>query len=238
MKTDLKRWLVCTLLACGTAHAAVTVEKNASGIVVHNGEETVNVAVCGPSVLHVVASPKGAKGASPETPWLIKPCEGGVFDLLQDEKQATLKTADVQLTVDLRNALLKFRNANGETLLAESPKRPRTYTPQNVNGEDVLQVTNRFFIGPSEGFYGLGQHQNGVFNYRGNVVELAQANTDVALPLLVSTNGYGLLWNTASHSWFDNRFPTEMTLTAKAADAIDYFFIYGPEMDDVVHRYR
>ena len=238
MKTEWMKSLGCLLMVCATAHASVTVEKNVSGIVVRNGEEAVTVSVCGPSVLHVVASPKGATGASPETPWLVKPCQASAFDFAQDDKYATLKTADVQLTVSLRDALLTFRNTNGDTLLAESPKRPRTYTPQNVNGEDVLQVTNRFFIGPSEGFYGLGQHQNGVFNYRGNVVELAQANTDVALPLLVSTNGYGLLWNTASHSWFDNRFPTEMTLTAKAADAIDYFFIYGPEMDDVVHHYR
>ncbi len=114
----------------------------------------------------------------------------------------------------------------------------RVYTPAVVNGENVYHTKTRFFIGPSEGFYGLGQHQSGVFNYRGNVVELAQANTDVAMPLLLSTNGYGILWNTASHSWFDNRFPTEMTLSAKAADAIDYYFLYGPEFDQIIHEYR
>jgi len=39
---------------------------------------------------------------------------------------------------------------------------------------------------------GLGQDQNGAFNYRDSLVELGQANTDVAVPLLVSTNGYGI----------------------------------------------
>jgi alpha-D-xyloside xylohydrolase len=29
-----------------------------------------------------------------------------------------------------------------------------------------------------------------------------------------------------------------MTLSAEAADAIDYYFIYGPEMDQVIHTYR
>jgi len=107
-----------------------------------------------------------------------------------------------------------------------------------INGEKVYHVTERFMADPLEGIYGLGQHQSGVFNYRGAVIELAQANTNVAIPFLISTNGYGLMWNTASRSLFDDRFFLEMKLTANAADAIDYYFIYGPEMDQVIHRYR
>jgi alpha-D-xyloside xylohydrolase len=225
-------------LACAAEKPAIQVRKEASGLVMRNGDETVHVSVCGPNVLHVVAGPGDPKGASPHTPWLIKQCEPGLFDVTEDGEEAVLSTADVKLAVNLHNGLLAFRNAHGDPLLAEMWRRPRVYTPDTVNGEKVLHVKNRFVIGAAEGFYGLGQHQSGAFNYRGNVVELAQANTDVALPLLVSTNGYGLLWNTASHSWFDDRFPSEMTLSAEAADAIDYYFIYGPEMDQIVHTYR
>ncbi|MBV9267940.1 MAG: DUF5110 domain-containing protein, partial [Acidobacteriaceae bacterium] len=64
------------------------------------------------------------------------------------------------------------------------------------------------------------------------------ANANVALPLLISSNGSAILWNTASRSWFDDRFPPELKLTADAADAIDYYFLYGPEMDSIIHQYR
>ncbi len=140
--------------------------------------------------------------------------------------------------IDLKNATLSFKDASGKSLLRESGNRGRRYIAAKVNGEYLFRVSDRFEPDPLEGFYGLGQHQSGVFNYRGAVIELAQANTDVAVPLFVSTNGYGVLWNTASKSWFDNRFPTELNLTAEAADAVDYYFIYGPEIDQVIHEYR
>jgi alpha-D-xyloside xylohydrolase len=100
-------------------------------------------------------------------------------------------------------------------------------------------VSDLFYpLGEDEAFYGLGQHQNGVLNYRGTLIELAQVNTDVAVPLLVSSKGYGVLWNTAAKSEFDHRFVTEVKLSASAAHAIDYYFLYGPEIDQIIHQYR
>ena len=52
-----------------------------------------------------------------------------------------------------------------------------------------------------------------MFNYRGSTVELGQNNTDVAIPLLVSSKGYALMWNTASLTDVDNRFPLEFKFT-------------------------
>jgi len=86
--------------------------------------------------------------------------------------------------------------------------------------------------------YGLGQHQSGMFNYRGSTVELGQNNTDVAIPFLVSTKGYAVVWNTAAYTYVDNRFPLELSFDSIAGDGVDYFVLYGPEMDDIIHQYR
>jgi alpha-D-xyloside xylohydrolase len=107
-----------------------------------------------------------------------------------------------------------------------------------VNNESLYRVSDRFTLPASEAIYGLGQHQDGVFNYRGSLVELAQINTDVAIPLLLSTKGYGLFWNTAAKSQFDNRFPSELRISSAASNAIDYYFIYGPSFDELIHQYR
>ena len=40
--------------------------------------------------------------------------------------------------------------------------------------------------------YGLGQHEEGVLNLRGHQVYLHQANRKIAIPLLVSSLGYGI----------------------------------------------
>ena len=74
---------------------------------------------------------------------------------------------------------------------------------------------------------------------RGTVVELAQANSNVAIPLFVSTLGYGVLWNTASKSWFDNRFPTELKLSAEASRAVDEYVDDSiPPLSQIMQRWR
>jgi alpha-D-xyloside xylohydrolase len=224
---------------CAAGAAQITAERDSSGIVVHNGSETMHITVCGPDLIHVVVGPGDPAGASPATPWIVNPCKAGPFQFQSDAQAGTLTTAKLRVRIDLKTATLRFEDASGQELLREFDNRqPRHYVPAVVNGEKLYHVTERFFADPLEGIYGLGQHQSGVFDYRGAVVNLAQANTNVAIPFLISTKGYGLLWNTASRSLFDDRFLIEMKLTAEAADAIDYYFVYGPDMDQILHRYR
>ena len=46
-----------------------------------------------------------------------------------------------------------------------------------------------------EHIYGLGQHQHGRLDQKGCVIELIQRNTEVSIPFLLSSRGYGFLWN-------------------------------------------
>ncbi|MDR3413840.1 MAG: glycoside hydrolase family 31 protein [Formivibrio sp.] len=152
---------------------------------------------------------------------------------------ATLDTGSIKVRILLETGSLRFTDEQDNRLLQEYPFAARSFKPVTANGESLYAVSDLFYpLGEDEAFYGLGQHQNGVLNYRGTAIELAQVNTDVAIPLLVSSKGYGLLWNTAAKSEFDNRFVTEVKLSASAAHAIDYYFLYGPEMDQIIHQYR
>ncbi len=152
---------------------------------------------------------------------------------------ATLNTGNIKVLISLATGSLRFTDEQDARLLQEFPLAPRHYEPAIANGESLYAVSDLFYpLGDDEALYGLGQHQNGIFNYRGSTIPLAQVNTDVAVPFLASTRGYGLLWNTAAKSKFDNRFATEMKFSAAAAHAIDYYFLYGPEMDQIIHQYR
>ncbi len=80
---------------------------------------------------------------------------------------------------------------NGKPLAQEDS---RTLTPVEVNGEKTLhseRFTNMWAT--QEAFYGLGQHQGGVWNYRGEAVDISQDNTNISVPFLLSSNGYGTL---------------------------------------------
>ncbi len=53
-----------------------------------------------------------------------------------------------------------------------------------------------------ESLYGLGQHQHGLIDIKGTDLDLHQNNTEVFIPFLVSSKGYGLLWDNTSFTRF------------------------------------
>jgi alpha-D-xyloside xylohydrolase len=220
---------------------AIGVTRAEDGLMAEIGDESLRVSVCSDSVIHVVASPKALDSVKTQQPWMLDPkqsCPGAKFQFAETSDTVTLTTATVRLEFSLARGNLRFSNIGGESLLRESDAAPRTYEPDRVNGEATYHVTDRFSPDATEGFYGLGQHQSGMFNYRGSTVELGQNNTDVAIPLLVSTKGYALLWNTASFTYADNRFPLDFHFSSLAGESVDYYFMYGPEMDQIIHEYR
>jgi alpha-D-xyloside xylohydrolase len=220
---------------------AITVSQSHSGLQARIGSEVLDLTVCSASIIHVVATPEPLSSDTSPKPWMLdaaQSCPGAEFRFVKSGDTATLTTASLKVDLSLIYGNLKYTNLAGEILLNEGTGVPRTYEADVVNGEKTYHVTDRFRPDATEAFYGLGQHQNGMFNYRGATVELGQDNTDVAIPFLVSSKGYALLWNTASFTYADNRFPLEFSLTSLAGKSVDYYLIYGPEMDSLIHQYR
>jgi alpha-D-xyloside xylohydrolase len=212
-----------------------------SGLSASNERESLEVTVCGDSLVHVVARPAGVPVSKAERPWMLDPtiaCPGGAFQFSQVDDLTTLTTARLSVTLSARQGSLSFKTLAGEMLLHEASSLPRTYDAAPGQPAGTYRLEDRFSPDATEAVYGLGQHQSGMFNYRGSTVELGQNNTDVAIPLLLSSKGYGILWNTASFSYVDNRFPLELNFSSAAADGVDYYVFYGPELDRIIHEYR
>jgi alpha-D-xyloside xylohydrolase len=225
----------------GRGLPAITAEQTEWGFAAKIGGESLHITVCGDDVIHVVAGPGDPATSSPVQPWMLaasEACPGAKFHFTQDGKSASLTTAALKVEFSLKGGNLAYSDIQGKPLLREGSNEPRTYEKAEVNGEVTYHVTDRFAPERTEALYGLGQHQNGMFNYRGATVELGQNNTDVAIPLLVSSKGYAVMWNTASLTYVDNRFPSELSFRTMAGDAVDYYLIYGPELDQVIHHYR
>jgi alpha-D-xyloside xylohydrolase len=218
--------------------------RSPAGLTAHNDREALEVAVCGDALIHVTSRPAGAPAAAeaqlPEAqPWMLArtdACPGAPFQFTQANGVSTLTTSRLAVSLSDRDGNLTFKTLDGETLVRERNNLPRTYLPSQA--ANLYHIEDRFSPDATEALYGLGQHQSGMFNYRGSVVELGQNNTDIAIPLLVSSKGYAILWNTASFSYVDNRFPLELNLESMAAPQIDYYVLFGPQMDAILHQYR
>ena len=211
------------------------------GIAATVGSESLHISACRDGVIHFVATPQPPSSVKPDQPWMLdakESCPGTKFEVSQTKDAVSLVTATLRVELSLKWGNVQYCTAGSEVLLRERSSIPRTYDPVTLNGEPTFHVEDRFSPEFGEGLYGLGQHQNGMFNYRGATVELGQNNTDVAIPLLLSSKGYGVMWNTASLTYVDNRFPLELNLRSLAGHSIDYYLIYGPELDKIIHAYR
>ena len=93
---------------------------------------------------------------------------------------------------------LRFFNAiTGVELLAEAPgyfPRPAARQYTSVGG-DLFRIETRFKAYDHERLYGLGQHQHGRLNQKGCVIDQMQSNTEVCIPFVLSSRGYGFLWH-------------------------------------------
>jgi alpha-D-xyloside xylohydrolase len=124
--------------------------------------------------------------------------EQGARDALvgQDRISNGRISAELAPGGDHRQAMLVFRS-DGAELLAEDPIHfwwpgPRLFTPA---GNGSYRLEQKFRGYPDERIYGLGQHTHGLLDQKGTVIDLVQRNGEVSIPFLLSSRGYGLLWN-------------------------------------------
>jgi alpha-D-xyloside xylohydrolase len=207
------------------------------GLEVHQSSGTLSIHVTASAILHITYGPEPAVPEHPSDGVLAKrdwpPAQ---FTVESDDKSITLTTSQVKAVIERQSGTLAYKTLDGRTLTTDSY---RQLIPAEVNGEKTSHAEVFFAIyGSKEGLYGLGQHQAGVWNYRGETVDLSQENTNIAIPLLVSSNGYGIFWNNPSRSRVNNRFVHMLYLSADVADRVDYYFLAGPEPDQIVAHYR
>ena len=91
---------------------------------------------------------------------------------------------DISVAIDAQQQAVKVCNAQGQPVFTAT-------NHQFKDGEATLS-----FVSPDDEFlYGLGQFQDGYSNVRGLTRRLTQVNTQISIPMLISSKGYGILWN-------------------------------------------
>jgi alpha-D-xyloside xylohydrolase len=133
---------------------------------------------------------------------------------------------------------ISFRNAEtGALLLAEAAPRfvrppARWFRPV---GGDLHWIAADFQANDGERFYGLGQHQHGLLDQKGCVIDLWHRNTEVSIPFLVSSRGYGFLWHNPAVGRVELGYNGTRWI-AEASAQMDYWITAG-SYRDILARY-
>jgi alpha-D-xyloside xylohydrolase len=154
----------------------------------------------------------------------------------ENRNTMTLSTEKLTVSISKKDGKIEYLDAENRNILQE--KGAAVFTPVDyAYEENAFNIEQKFTLTPEEGVYGLGQHQYGYMNYRGREVKLVQSNTDAVTPFLISTGGYGILWDNYSKIIFKDN-DKETSLWSDVADNVDYYFIAGADMDEVIAGYR
>jgi len=109
-----------------------------------------------------------------------------------------ITTKAIKAEVSVETGIVTYRDLNNKLILAQSKTIEPALVPKVFNGESSYKVSQVFDAQENEAYYGLGQHQQGLVNYKGRRVDLSQYNTEIGVPFLISNKGYGILWDNYS----------------------------------------
>ena len=176
--------------------------RDSSGVTFRTAAGTLRIEACGDRVIHVVASPT-SEIPGPKVPIVTQPCRAENVVIKIGKKDVKLSSAGITVSVNATTGAVSFLSKDGKTVLAEAKDGGRSFDLPSLAEMKTWRI-QQAFVSPSDEFqYGLGQHQDGIFNVRGVPIRLHQANTNISVPFLLSSKGYGLLWDNPSLTDFN-----------------------------------
>jgi alpha-D-xyloside xylohydrolase len=135
-------------------------------------------------------------GVLPPSPTLLSHKVVPLAGQARTKDSVTLDLRQIKCRIKTSDGTLSFFDAAGKPLLRELPDA-RHLVSSTVQGEATFIATQEFHSPSDERLYGTGQFQDGFLNLRGLSRRLTQVNTQISLPFLLSSKGYGLLWHNA-----------------------------------------
>ena len=181
--------------------------------------------------------------------WALLPCSAAQdveIILDNDKREASLRNGKILARID-RHGYIAFYNADGKELVREYWRNRSDLTeyclPLNYKAREFKPIiggdwhlTAYFEAYDDERLYGLGQYQEKLLNRKGLTLELAQRNSQASIPFMISTRGYGFLWNNPALG----RVTLGMNRTewvANATKQLDYWITAGETPAEIEENY-
>ena len=178
-------------------------ERNGNALCYRYGAERLRIEPWGENALRV----RAWKQAEPDPQdWALLP-QADCDPVIQvREDGGSIVNGKIRAELNLIGKLT-FYNQRGEVLLEEYLRDRRdmfgsTCSSLNVEAREFkpiiggdYRLTARFISNPKEKLYGMGQYQQAFLDLKGADLELAQRNSQASVPFLLSSLGYGFLWN-------------------------------------------
>ena len=235
--------LLLGLAWAGQAHATVVSFAQAGNQVTFKLDQgLIRVRVCQPDVVQVQYTVLPAFAA--KTSLVVNnPFAAKIpFTVAEKNGQITITTARLQIRVDKATNAVAFFDLSGAPIAAEAARGNKVMSAATIAGIPTYNCATSFKSPADEALFGLGCHPEDTLsiNYKGRNQEMLIKYMTGAIPVLLSTKGYGLLWDnySASNFYGAEAGNTQYKYVSESGKQVDYYFFYGPDFDHIIDRYR
>jgi alpha-D-xyloside xylohydrolase len=239
----LKFFLFVFLFLNNPIHAKiVSFDKNADGITFNLDKGMMKVKICMDNMVEVKYTELPVFMDKPSlvvtNEWKIIPA----FTVSETAIEIVISTAKIHVIINKQSNSVKYTDLNDKIILSEDDSQSKSMTSATIAGIDVYNCTTIFNSPSDESLYGLGCHPEDSLsiNYKGRNQDMAIKYMTGAIPVLLSTKGYGLVWDnySASNFYGAEAANTKYKYESESGTMVDYYFIYGPEFDNIIASYR
>lgn len=153
---------------------------------------------------------------------------------------AVMQNGKIKVSINQAGKLI-FETSSGKSLLREYESN--RHSSLHINSRELkglnggnFKASLKFESNREEQLFGMGQYQNGIFNLKGSFLELAQRNSQASVPFVVSSLGYGFLWNNPAIG----RVSFGMNMTewqAESTKEIDFWITAGDSPEEILSQY-
>jgi len=206
MKRKVLFFIILAVLLSGCISHSY--EKQADGIMIKLKKQKttdpniLKVEVCSESIFRIVASPSESFSDRQSLIVEKRDRENVPYSVKEKGNIVNISTSKITAEISKKTGEIAFYDKNGRLILREKKGGGKVFTPAEVMSEQTYHARQVFDSPSDEAFYGLGQHQNDIMNYKGHNVDLWQHNMVASVPFLVSSKNYGILWDNNSRIKF------------------------------------
>ena len=221
--------------------SVVTFQKDASGITFNLDKGQMRINIRSSDIIEVRytilnALPQRASLVV-NNKWIVKT----IFSVAETNGNIIITTGRLKLFINKATNAITYADKNGKIITSEDAEN-KTMQAATIAGITTYNCSTQFNSPADEALYGLGCHPEDSLsiNYKGRNQEMLIKYMTGAIPVLLSTKGYGLLWDNyaASNFYGAEAANTRFKYVSESGKEVDYYFFYGPEFDQIINLYR
>ncbi|MBB6131136.1 glycoside hydrolase family 31 protein [Mucilaginibacter lappiensis] len=164
------------------------------------------------------------------------------FTVTEFDGNVVINTGALKVVVNKITEAITYTTITGKVITAEDKTENKSMLAATIAGINTYNCTTQFCSPQDEALFGLGCHpvDSLSINYKGRNQDMAIKYMTGAIPVLLSTKGYGLLWDnySASNFYGAEANNTKFKYVSESGKQIDYYFFYGPDFDHIIDLYR